>query len=219
MSRPITFSINEFYHIYNRGTDKRRIFITKNDYERFIILLYLANSKEPIRIDTRRQSFKDLFEKDRGENLVEIGAYCLMPNHFHLLLKEKTENSISLFMQKLTTAYTMYFNKKYERNGVLFQGVFKAEHLDDDNYLKYIYSYIHLNPIKLIDATWKKNGIKNQTKAEKFLTEYQYSSYGKYINLNRTENVIINERAFPQYFENTTNFKEMIRFWLSFTKE
>jgi putative transposase len=135
----------------------------------------------------RRQSFENLLETDRGKNLVDIGAYCLMPNHFHLLLKEKTENGISLFMQKLMTAYTMYFNKKNGRNGALFQGTFKAEHLANDNYLKYMYSYIHLNPIKLIDPTWRENGIKNQSKTEKFLEQYKHSSYSEYINIDRKE--------------------------------
>jgi len=219
MLRPITFSIGEFYHVYNRGTDKRKIFITNRDYERFIVLLYLANSNNSIRIDLRRQSFQDLMEIDRGKNFVDIGAYCLMPNHFHILLREKTENGISLFMQKLTTAYTMYFNKKHERNGVLFQGVFKAEHLENDNYLKYMYSYIHLNPIKLIDPTWREKGIKNQSEAERFLEQYRYSSYPEYTNVNRKEKVIINKRAFPEYFGDADNFQKMIRFWLSFKKQ
>lgn len=219
MLRPITFSIGEFYHIYNRGTDKRKIFITNHDYERFVALLYLANSNNPIRIDMRRKSFQDLLEIDQGKNFVDIGAYCLMPNHFHILLREKIENGISLFMQKLTTAYTMYFNKKHERNGVLFQGVFKAEHLESDNYLKYIYSYIHLNPIKLIDHTWRDNGIKNQLEAEKFLEQYQYSSYLEYTNIDRKEKVIINKKVFPDYFESAGDFQKMIKFWLSFKNQ
>ena len=163
------FAVGEFYHVYNRGTDKRKIFLSQADYQRFIILLYLANSNQPVRIDLRRNSVEKLFEADRGKDLVDIGAYCLMPNHFHILLKEKVENGISLFMQKITTAYTMYFNKKHERSGVLFQGVFKSEHLATDNYLKYIYSYIHLNPVKLIEPTWRENGIKNKLKVKKFL--------------------------------------------------
>ena len=215
MSRLIPFSVGEYYHIYNRGTDKRKIFITDNDYRRFLVLLYLANSNKPIRINLRKKSLLNFLETDQGETFVDIGAYCLMPNHFHLLLKEKTENGISIFMQKLTTAFTMYFNKRHERNGVLFQGVFKAEHLKNDNYLKYIYSYIHLNPIKLIDPTWRESGIKDQSKAEKFLKQYQYSSYLEYMNTDRKEKVVINKNAFPNYFENTDNFEKTIKFWLS----
>jgi len=101
----------------------------------------------------------DLKKINRGEQLVNIVTYCLMSNHFHLLIYEKTEGGISKFMQKVTTAYTMYFNKSKQRTGALFQGKFKAKHASiNDNYLKYLVAYIHLNPIKLIDAQWKENG-------------------------------------------------------------
>ena len=89
-------------------------------------------------------------EIDRGETLVDIGIYCLVPNHFHLLIKEKTENGISEFVKKVATGYSMYFNKKYERTGSLFEGPFKAKRIDTDEYLKYIFSYIHLNRKQII---------------------------------------------------------------------
>ncbi len=210
------FSIDEFYHVYNRGTEKRKTFLSARDYERFVILLYLANSSNPVRIDSRRSPLQELFQTEREKNLVDIGAYCLMPNHFHILLKEKMEGGISLFMQKVMTAYTMYFNKKYERSGVLFQGVFKAEHIMGDNYLKYVYSYIHLNPVKLINPTWRVDGIKNKLKVKNFLKDYKYSSYQDYIGIDRQEKIIIDKKAFPLYFEKMGDFEETIKFWLSF---
>lgn len=164
----------------------------------------------------QRQSAEELLKTDIGKTLVDIGAYCLMPNHFHLLLHEKTENGISLFMQKLTTAYTMYFNKKYDRSGGLFQGTYKAKHADSDIYLKYLFGYIHLNPVKLIEPTWKEKKIKNRIQAEKFLEKYQYSSYPEYTNKKRKEGVIIQNEAFPDYFDKISDFSEMIRFWLEF---
>ena len=91
-----------------------------------------------------------------------------MPNHFHILVKEKIENGISKFMGKLTTGYSMYFNKRYDRTGSLFQGVFKSVHADSDEYLKYLFAYIHLNPIKLINPEWKENGIKDKNRANAF---------------------------------------------------
>lgn len=142
-----------------------------------------------------------------------------MPNHFHILLKEKVENGTSLFMQKITTAYTMYFNKKHERTGALLQGTYKAEHLTTDNYLKYIYSYIHLNPVKLIEPTWRENGIKNKQKVKSFLAAYQYSSYQDYLESDRVEKIIINKKAFPVYFERIGDFNKMIEFWLSFNEQ
>lgn len=216
MTRLLEFSIGEFYHIYNRGTDKRKIFITRYDYERFITLLYLCNSTDSVRINLQRKSLDELLQTDRGERLVDIGAYCLMPNHFHLLLHEKSDNGISRFLHKLTTAYTMYFNKKNDRSGSLFQGVFKAEHADTDEYLNYLFAYINLNPVKLIEFDWKEKGIKNNKQVKNFLSNYQHSSYLDHLNTNRKQELIINKKAFPDYFEKTNDFEKMIDFWLNY---
>ncbi|MSU45143.1 MAG: hypothetical protein EXS47_00715 [Candidatus Zambryskibacteria bacterium] len=217
MTRSTTISIDEFYHVYNRGTEKRKIFNTRYDYERFIALLYLCNSTEPIRI--RSKYLNEMLDTKRGKKLVDIGAYCLMPNHFHLLLYECVEDGTSLFMQKLTTAYTMYFNKKNDRVGSLFQGTFKAEHLDDDEYLKYIFAYIHLNPVKLIEPKWREDGIKNRTGAKNFLKNYSYSSYSEFTGVDRKEKVILSPTAFPKYFEKVDDFQKMINFWIEFKNE
>jgi len=188
MTRKIFFVPGEFYHIYNRGTDKRVIFKNTKDYNRFVLLLYLCNSTKPVNIEAELQkgrTFLELMESNRGDELVDIGAYCLMPNHFHILIKEKNEKGISLFMKKLSTAYSMYFNKKYDRSGALFEGRFKAKHISDDAYLKYLFAYIHLNPIKIIDSEWKENGICNKSEAKIYLSKYEYSSYLDYLGKNR----------------------------------
>src|SRR3989344_8417316 len=113
MERKIIFSEGEFYHLYNRGVEKRPIFSDRNDRERFLRLLFIANSTEPF--DFREIADKKYSEIDRGELLVAIGAYCLMPNHFHLLIREIVPAGISLFMGKLATGYSMYFNKRHGR--------------------------------------------------------------------------------------------------------
>ncbi len=142
-TRNITFSVEEFYHIYNRGVDKRDIFLDDEDRDRFIRLLFVCNSFKPlIYKDVRGFSF---YEFDKGEEMVAIGAYCLMPNHFHILIREIKEGGTVKFMSKLLTSYSSYFNRKYDRTGTLFEGAFKASHLNRDEYLKYIFSYIHLN--------------------------------------------------------------------------
>ena len=148
--------------------------------------------------------------------LVDICSYCLMPNHFHLLIKELEEGGISKFIQKLTTAYTMYFNRKNDRTGSLFQGKFKATHVDDDPYLSYLISYIHLNPVKIIDTMWKENGIKDRKKAENFLKNYYYSSFIDYLGNSRIENLIINKDSLPKYFETPKDFESNIREWLNY---
>ena len=219
MTRPITFSAGEFYHIYNRGTDKRKIFSNSRDYERFLALMYLSNSTYPIHIRKEKSSLHELLKSDRGKVLVDIGAYCLMPNRFHILIHERADNGISRFMQKLTTAYTMYFNKKNDRSGNLFQGVFKAKHADQDKYLQYLFSYIHLNPVVMIQSDWEETGIKNIKEAKKFLDSFHYSSYKDYTNFSREEGIILNKGALPDYFEKTEDFKSMLDFWLNYKKE
>jgi putative transposase len=221
MQRNLNFSIDEFYHIYNRGNEKQKIFKDKTDYRRFIILLYYANSVEPVHLQTVSKEIKKLqggtLKKmdERGETLVDIGAWCLMPNHFHLLIKEKVDGGISKFLSKLTTGYTMYFNKRYERVGSLLQGTFKAEHLDKDTYLKYLFSYIHLNPIKLFQSNWKEVGICDNKKALDFLKLYEHSSYLDYLSNNRGYSFILNKEAFPKYFENKKDFNQEIFDWLT----
>jgi len=217
MSRNIDISINEFYHLYNRGVDKRVVFMDTEDYERFIALLYLANSTISVHISNYQGlALIELLSVEREDTLVDIGAYCLMPNHFHLLAHEKMESGISVFMHKVMTAYTMYFNKKYKRTGALFAGTFKAQHVVRDEHLKYLFAYIHLNPVKLVDLKWKENGISNLGMAETYLRNYQYSSYQDYLGQNRKEKSIITKNAFPKYFETHTAFQKFVSWWLSY---
>ncbi len=217
MQRKITFSEDEFYHLYNRGVEKRNIFIEKNDWARFHKLLYLANGTNPVRFSAiKNLALNDI---DRGKPLVAIGAYVLMPNHFHILVKEIIKNGLSRFMEKLTTGYSMYFNKKYERVGPLFQGRFKGEHVDNDEYLKYLYAYIHLNPVKLIEPNWKEVGIKNKKRALNYIDQYHYSSYEDYCGFKREECAILSKGDFPSYFSEFPDFKMYINDWLNFKKD
>jgi putative transposase len=142
-----------------------------------------------------------------------------MPNHFHLLIKENKENGIAIFMQKLLTSYSMYFNFKYHRKGSLFEGPFKAKHLDYDQCLKYQFTYIHLNPIGIIESGWKEKNISNKKKGKLFLNNYKYSSYLDYCGPERPEGNILNKGAFPEYFETDVDFQEMITEWMNFKED
>jgi len=213
--RKIPFASGEFYHLYNRGNSKQKIFHNAEDYARFMGLLYACNQKENFKIDNLSKG-ESLYETEKRSKLVSIGAYVLMPNHFHLLITNKEENNISKFMQKISTAYVMYYNKKYERTGGLFEGKFKSQHLNTDRYLKYIFSYIHLNPVKLIDSKWKDRGIQNKQKALKFLKKYTYSSYLDYLGINRLQNKILDAKAFPKYFPDKRSFLNEIFDWLNY---
>jgi len=215
--RPIIFAPGEYYHIYSRGVDKREIFLDQADYRRFVRLLYASNSSVPVHLS--KNQGKALTEMVRGEPLVYIGAWCLMTNHFHLLIKGKDDDGITNFLQRLLTGYSMYFNKRYERKGALFSGKFQAKHLDTDNYLKYQYSYIHLNPVGIVDSGWKNKKIKDKTKAKDFLKTYPYSSYLDYLGQERELSAILDRKEFPDYFDTTTKVEGMIDDWLNFSAD
>lgn len=206
--RRTPFIVDEYYHIYNRGILKNLIFLDESDKRRFIKLLFVCNSDKSVVFKSVQG--RSLDKIDRGETLVDIGVYCLMPNHFHILVRERTEDGISIFMKKLLTAYAMYFNTKYERKGILFEGRFNAKHIDTDAYLNWIFSYIHLNPVKLIDSNWKENGISDPVVAESFVQKYKYSSYYDYFLGDRTEKIILNKDAFPEHFSKLNDFSELI---------
>ena len=160
---------------------------------------------------------KSLDEKfERGETIVDIGAYCLMPNHIHILAYEKIEKGISTYMLKLLTAYSMYFNLKYKRTGRLYESTFKSSHADNDLYLKYLYAYIHLNPAKLIDKDWKENPTKPIKDLLQFVFEYKYSSLQEYLKTEvGLKRKIIYPSAFPSYFKNSRDHKQELFDWLN----
>lgn len=145
------FETGGIYHIYNRGTDKRVVFLDHGDRVRFLDNLYEFNDEHPAANWRQKESP----EVRPREKLVEIISYCLMPNHFHLMVRQIQDGGITLFMRKLGTGYTMYFNKKYDRSGALFQGKFKSVFVDKDVYLKYLPHYIHLNPSELPSMDWR----------------------------------------------------------------
>lgn len=199
--RNLVFGDGEYYHIFNRGTDKRKVFMNKNDYDRFLALLYRANQTEPITLYGDRKNPEFLFPL-YGDPLVDICSYALMPNHYHLIIRSRHEKSIPQFMQKLSTAYTMYFNTKYSRSGVLFQGKYKAVHANTDRYLKYLIAYVHLNPLEQVGP--------------ETVLEHQFSSSRDFMGVPRAESVIINARALPEYFPKPKDFLAEMEDWISY---
>jgi REP element-mobilizing transposase RayT len=149
--RKVIFATDEIYHIYNRGTDKRVIFEDEYDFQRFLQSLQEFNTLDPIgsiyeQFFARNKEDSQLGNQvSKSGELVEIVSYCLNPNHFHLLLRQVSSNGISKFMHRLGLGYTKYFNNKRERSGVLFQGVFKAIHVDTNEYLLHLSVYVGLN--------------------------------------------------------------------------
>lgn len=159
-----TFTENSYYHVYNRGVEKRRIFEDREDYQTF--LKYLEIYLTPTNILTAQKPpprFNLLNRNLAGE--VKLITYCLMPNHYHLILKQTTRDGITKLMRQIQTAYSMYFNKRNSRVGPLFQGIYKAAPILGDEYLVHLSRYIHRNPLE--------RGAN--------LRDFQWSSYTYYI--------------------------------------
>lgn len=189
------FASDEWYHCYTRGVDKRQTFQSQSDYQRFLQLLYLANSDMTLHRSDLKLSHADIFSLPRGKQLVSVAAFCLMPNHFHLVLSEATEGGIPRFMQKVGTAYTMYFNIKNERVGNLFVKPFRSKHIGNDEYLQHVVQYIHLNPLEIFEPDWKRGLAKISTSLEKKLRMYSYSSLTSYLNKRNAERAILDGAA------------------------
>jgi REP element-mobilizing transposase RayT len=210
--RRTPFAVGEWYHCYTRGIDKRDTFESEDDCRRFIQLLYLANSSESVgREYFYYMSHTDILQRSRLTPLVSIGAYCLMKNHYHILIQETVENGISRFMQKLGTGYTMYFNEKYERVGSLFVGPFRSKHINSDPYVRRVTQYIHLNPAEMFEAGWKKGKVKNFAKLERNLLTYQFSSLPDYSGSHRPEKSILDTSAVAFLRDEAPPLREVVR--------
>lgn len=205
--RKIKFAENKIYHIYNRGVDKRDIFMKDEDYFRFIHSLYELNSVDMV--------FNSGFNCNNGleiknikprKLLVEILLFTLMPNHFHLILRQKREKGIERFMHKLGTGYTLYFNQKQERSGSLFQGRYRAKIVESDSYFTHLPFYIHSNPLKL--------NYGGSTSIE-FLENYKWSSFQDYIG-KKNYPLVINRDLLLEYFKNEENYKKEFINWLNY---
>lgn len=190
--RTIPFTNNGFYHVYNRGVEKRQIFMHERDYERFIQTLYYYQFSGP---KPRFSTHKRFRSKDFYKNpkIVEIICYCLMPNHFHLLLKQVRDNGIQEFLSKLINSYTKYFNTKHRRVGPLLQGQFKAVSINSDEQLLHLSRYIHLNPfVAEITKDWQK---------------FPYSSIKEFMD-NKASLCAIDYVL--NFFKNSDKYKEFI---------
>ena len=189
--RKTEFANEEHYHICNRGVDKRDVFSDSRDYDRFLKNLADFNTTDPNWKKTTAQ-FQGFTLNEKP--LVEIVAYCLNPNHYHLILKQLQDNGISEFMRRVGTGYTMYFNQKNERSGSLFQGAFKSVHIDSNEYLLYLSAYINHNHF-IHGYTKDKNEI------------YQYSSLPDYMK-QRKQNWLSPEIIIEQ-FANSQDYLEL----------
>ncbi|MDO8576174.1 MAG: transposase [bacterium] len=177
----------ELYHLLNRGVEKRTVFIDETDRVRFVHDLYAFNDENDVNPNHR---FKLLPAGAKREPLVDIHAFSLMPNHYHMLVSERIEGGISTFMRKLNMGYAKYFNEKYKRSGVLWQGTFRKVQIQRDAHFLYIPYYIHLNPLDMVLPEWRGGNVKNIKRAFSELEKYRWSSYLDYIGTANFPSVI-----------------------------
>lgn len=186
------FERDGVYHIFNRGVDKRLIFLDEQDYQLFLYYLYIYLT--PLEKVLRRYHGLPLrlFNKNVAKEL-DLLSYVLMPNHFHLILRQKMDGGISQFMKQLSNAYTQYFNHKYKRAGSLFEGAFKAVRIPTDELLVHTSRYIHLNPVMA--------GLSKEP-------EYQWSSYGEYIDSMTTS--LCSKKPILNMFASVYSYKKFV---------
>ena len=195
-----------FYHIFNRGTNKQETFHDNSDYLRFIHYLYVCNDRAPM-----EKVFADSIIggptseiSHKRELLVDVICYALMPNHFHLMLSQKKDGGLSKFMQKLCTAYTMYYNHRYKRTGVLFQGKYKSVPVLDEQYLPILVRYIHLNPVEL-----NISAVKSESGTISYLKSYRWSSCPDYLGQENFPSIISTDQ-FAEIFEDYAEHQEFL---------
>jgi len=200
--RKVVFANKEIYHVFNRGIEKRPIFIGKRDYDRALQTLdyyqysgISSSLSQVLKLEKDKRDFFLAQLKLKGERLVEILSFCLMPNHFHLLLKQVQEDGIKTFLSNFSNSYTKYFNIKSDRIGPLLQGIFKAVRIEDDNQLVHVCRYIHINPI--VSLVIKKEG----------LIDYPYTSFPEY--LGREEGFCRKDEILS-YFPSVKKFEDFV---------
>lgn len=219
------FVNGKIYHLYNRGADKCPIVHNDNDRFRFVHSLFEFNNSDslchfsrrsPQLVEVRLRPVGDegkIQKREPRKFLVDLIAFCLMDNHYHLMVRQRVDGGISKFVQKFSTGYTHYFNQRHERSGVLFQGKFKSVPVSDDSQFNFLPFYIHANPLDKKFKEWRNREIKDQKQAMKFLREYRWSSFPDYIGIKNFPSVTQRELLL-EYFEGEKEVEKAFAQWL-----
>lgn len=215
-----------FYHTYNRGVEKRKIFLEKADYYRAVHDLYEFNDINAVM--NLKQRFNNIngypisiIEKQRNK-LVDIIIWCLMPNHYHLFSCFKIENGLAKFHQKFGIGYSNFFNVKYKRSGVLFQGKYKKIQVTNDTQMAQLVCYIHSNPLNIWKPNWKEKGLTDSEikDALKFLEkEYRWSSHLDYLGIKNFPSLISNNEFLINFFGGPAGYQKFFIDWLKHYKK
>lgn len=224
------FTNNEIYHLVLRGIDDNPIFKDEADYYRGIFSIYEFNNAKPIKMRERQKarlrkkktdpstSPTGEEEIDERDKLVDVLAFCLMPSHFHLLVKQTKDGGITRFMRKIGSGYGGYFNKKYGRKGYVFQNRFASILIKDGIQLRIVFVYIHANPSALAETNLDGRGNNNPREVLRFLEKYKWSSYPDYLSKNNFPSVT--ERGFLlREIHGGEGCKEAVASWIKYKAE
>ena len=210
----------EIYHIVIRAVDGLKLFRDEKDYLRKIHNLFEFNDINPTKWQYRHyeNGSRDIRERAKRSLLSEILTFCLMPNHIHLLVRQLVDGGISKFMRKIGAGYGIYYNNKYKRSGHVFQGKYRAVHIESDQQLLTVFVYIHANPVSLIIPGWKEKGIKNVNEAINFLENYKWSSYPDYLR-NKNFPSLTSRDFLTETIGGVESCRELVNNWLEYKKE
>ena len=206
------------FHLLNRGVEKREVFLSSADRLRFIHDMHDFNDKNNAykSYAFRRMGKAEISLSQKKEEIIDLLCWVLMPNHPHILLIEREDGAAGVFSRKVFGGYTMYFNEKNERSGVLFQGRTKIIRVDEDAHFLHLPFYIHANPLGLFQQDWKESGIRDTEEAIKFLEEYRWSNLRDIIGLKNEEfTYLTNKKLFFEMFNTDgEKYREDFRGWI-----
>ena len=208
----------DLYHTLNRGVDKRVIFMDDQDRFRFVHDLFEFNDSDWVNTTTRifaklHDIASRTVERKKRKLIVDIHAFCIMPNHYHLLLSPRVHGGITLFMKKLNMGYAKYFNERYKRTGALFEGRYKSVLVENQAHFNYLPYYIHFNPLDMATPEWRERRIKDYEKTINFLNFYRWSSHLDYIG-KRNFPSITNRKFLLDYFDGNQGYESQIKIFL-----
>lgn len=213
----------EFYHTYNRGVEKRKIFLEGADYARGVHDLYEFNDANVV-INLKQRfngSPTPIISEKAREKLVNLISWCFIPNHYHLFSQPVADNGLSKFHQKFGGGFTNFFNVKQKRSGVLFQGKYKKILVDNDTQALQLICYIHANPLDIWKPNWKEIGITDSEipKAMNFLEkEYRWSSHLDWLGIKNFPS-LIDTNSISRFFGSPKEYREFFINWLKYYTE
>lgn len=225
MLRKEKFAPGEHYHIYNRTLFNISVFKDAKNCDRLMQAFLLANSTkssqafEYLRNNPKPTTVVGLIDKAleiarSGEKLVDVLCYAIMPDHYHILLKERIKDGITGFVHKCNISVAKYINIKTERRGPLFESLFKSKHIAKNDYLLHLSLYIHLNPLDfLVGKQWREHKIQNWSQIRSKLINYPYSSLKNFLGTTHENKIISETKIITEQFKDAKEYESFLREW------